>query len=331
MNFALIICTYKRPKPLVNLLQSVAKQTLYPNEILIIDGSEDNETQKIIAENNFKNLIYFKVDAQNRGLTKQRNFGISKLNNDVEIVCFLDDDVILENNYFEKLLETYVLFPNALAVGGYITNEIKWFQQKQAKNPNLYCIDGYCRKESSRFRLRKKLRLGSNEKPGFLPNFSHGRSVSYLPPTNKIYEVEHFMGGVSSYKREVFLKHQFSTYFDGYGLYEDADFCLRLAKMGKLYVNTAAQLAHYHHPDGRPNQYNYGKMVLRNGWYIWRIKNPKPNFETTVKWHAISLVLIAIRFTNIFTSSHKKQAFTETLGRTSGWFSLFISKPKVVL
>lgn len=328
MNFSLIICTFKRPKPLVNLLQSVVNQTLYPNEILIIDGSDDNETQKIITENNFKNLKYYKVDTQNRGLTKQRNFGISKINQNSEIVCFLDDDVVLENNYFENIIATYSIFPNALAVGGYITNEVKWLQNTQPENSNLYCIDGYCRKESSRFIARKKVGLDCKELPGFLPNFSHGRSVGYLPPTNKIYEVELFMGGVASYKKEVFSKLNFSTYFDGYGLYEDADFCLRLAKIGKLYVNTAARLAHYHHPAGRPNQFQYGKMVLRNGWYIWRIKNPKPNFKDTLKWHAISLFLIAIRFTNVFNTNQKKQAFTETLGRISGWFSLFISKPK---
>ena len=44
MKFTLIICTYNRPKPLLQLLLSVQEQTLYPNEILIIDGSENNET-----------------------------------------------------------------------------------------------------------------------------------------------------------------------------------------------------------------------------------------------------------------------------------------------
>lgn len=331
MNFSLIICTYKRPKPLANLLQSVAVQTLYPNEILVIDGSEDNETKNVLAENNFKNLIYFKVEAHEKGLTKQRNFGISRINQNTEIVCFLDDDVVLENNYFEKLLETYIIYPNALAVGGYITNEVKWFKEIQPKKSNLYCIDGYCRKESSRFIARKKVGLDCKELPGFLPNFSHGRSVGYLPPTNRIYEVELFMGGVASYKKEVFSKLKFSTYFDGYGLYEDADFCLRIAKTGKLYVNTAARLAHYHHPSGRPNQFQYGKMVLRNGWYIWHIKNPKPKYNDIAKWHAISLLLILIRFSNVFNTNQKNQAFTETLGRISGWFSLFITKPKIEL
>lgn len=331
MVFSLIICTYQRPSALLNLLQSVAKQSLYPNEILIIDGSFDDATKNVIETNQFKNLLYYKVDDQNRGLTKQRNFGISKLNPTSEIVCFLDDDVILDRDYFKELIVTYDLFPDALGVGGYIINEVKWVEEIQSQKANMFCIDGFCRTESTRFKARKKLALDADVLPGFLPNFSHGRSVGYLPPSNKIYQVELFMGGVSSYKTEVFSKLQFSTYFEGYGLYEDADFCLRLSKIGKLYVNTAAQLEHHHHPSGRPNQYQYGKMVLRNGWYVWRVKNPNPKFKDKVKWHTTSLLLTAIRFINVFTTKQKKQAFTETLGRISGWLSLFFNKPKVTL
>lgn len=69
-------------------MQSIQKQSLYPNEILIVDGSINNNTDLILKENNFKQLKYFKVSDDNRGLTKQRNFGISKIASDSEVVCF---------------------------------------------------------------------------------------------------------------------------------------------------------------------------------------------------------------------------------------------------
>ncbi|HMR17371.1 MAG TPA: glycosyltransferase family 2 protein, partial [Mariniflexile sp.] len=125
-NFTLIVCTYMRPQPLLNLLHSVAKQTLYPNEILIIDGSTNNETESILKQHPFKNLNYFKVDVLHRGLTKQRNFGIEQVSKSSEIVCFLDDDIILDAHYFENLIQTYTEKPDALAVGGYISNEVSW-------------------------------------------------------------------------------------------------------------------------------------------------------------------------------------------------------------
>ncbi|HOD10491.1 MAG TPA: glycosyltransferase family 2 protein, partial [Flavobacterium sp.] len=42
----------------------------------------------------------------------------------------------------------------------------------------------------------------------------------------------------------------------------------------------------------------------------------------------ITLLLTFIRFSNIFTTNKKQEAFTEFIGRTVGWFSLFSNKPK---
>lgn len=318
-----------RPEPLLKLLQSVAIQSLYPNEILIIDGSTNDETNDILGRNNFSNLNYCLVPKEFRGLTKQRNYGIARVNVDVEIICFLDDDTVLERDYFEKLLKTYETHPEALGVGGYIVNESKTEFVGIDYQPQVteYYFDGYTRKDGSRFVMRKKLGLDSNCPPGYSSLYSHGRSVGFLPPSGKIYEVEMLMGGVSSFRKKVFDTLHFSTYFEGYGLYEDADFALRVAKMGKLYLNTAAQLHHYHDVQGRPNQYQYGKMVVRNGWYVWRVKNPDPKWRDWFKWHAITILLMGIRFGNALTTPTKKQAFTEALGRTVGWWSLWFNKP----
>ena len=331
MKFTLIICTYMRPQPLLKLLESVKQQTVYPNEILIVDGSTNKETDKMLTQNQFDNLHYFLVTDKDRGLTKQRNFGIAKTANESEIICFLDDDTVLEPQYFEAIMKTYEIHPEALGVGGYITNEVVWQKTAEDCQPKVtdFFYDGWKRKDGSRFVVRKKLGLDSNTKPGFLPEFSNGRSIGFLPPSGKIYEVEQLMGGVSSFRKSVFETFRFSTYFEGYGLYEDADFTLRLSKIGKLFVNTNARLGHYHDASGRPNKYNYGKMVVRNGWYVWRVKYPKPSFQARLKWNTIILLLSFIRFSNIFTTNKRQEALTEFLGRMTGWFSLFFNRPKI--
>ena len=320
-----------RPIALTELLNSVMLQTVYPDEIIIVDGSTNQETKQALENKDYPNLRYTQVNDEQRGLTKQRNVGIGLVSKDMEVVCFLDDDIILEREYFKELIGTYQDYPNAIAVGGYINNEVDWQVVSDHFKPSLhqFRFDNYVRKDGSRFVLRKKLQLDANRPPAHLPKFSHGRSVGFLPPSNKTYEVEQFMGGVSSYKIEVFNQLQFSSYFEGYGLYEDADFCFRLLKYGKLYVNTAAKCEHHHHPSGRPNQFKYGQMVVKNGWYVWRLRWPNPGIKNVIKWHANVLLLTFLRFLNALTGADKKQAFTESMGRLSAWIRLFFRKPKI--
>ena len=234
------------------------------------------------------------------------------------------------SNYFEQLLNTYEVYPESLGVGGYINNEIDWefVGKENLSKTNEFYFDGWKRKDSSRFQIRKNMGLDADCAPGLSPLYAHGRSVSFLPPSNKVYEVEMLMGGVSSFRKSVFKIFQFSTYFEGYGLYEDADFSIRALQFGKNVICTKAQLEHHHDAAGRPNQYAYGKMVVRNGWYVWRVKNPKPSFKSQLKWHAITLLLTSIRATNVITTSKRKEAFTETMGRVVGWVSLFWNRPR---
>lgn len=329
MKFTLIICTYMRPESLLGLLQSVQGQSVYPDEILIIDGSIDKQTAIVLSNNQFQNVHYFLVSEENRGLTKQRNFGISKVAESSEIVCFLDDDTVLENDYFEEIIKTFEINDDVVGVGGVAINEYKWKLQEPTvlyNRKKYYLFENYVYKEGLRNRMRNYLGLASNLEPARMPNFSHGRTSGF-PMTGKIYEVDLLIGMAMAFRKSIFESIQFSKFFEGYGLYEDADFSLRALAFGKNTVNTNAKLSHFHADSGRPNQYQYGKMVVRNGWYVWRVKNPKPIFKDKLKWHAITILLAGIRFSNTFTTTNKKAAFKESVGRFVGWWSLIFDKP----
>jgi GT2 family glycosyltransferase len=331
LRFSLIICTYMRPDALLTLLKSVKGQICYPDEILIVDGSLNEETKKCLEQNLFQNLKYFQVSDENRGLTKQRNFGISKINQDIEIVCFLDDDTFLEPDYFSEIIKTFQSNLDVVGVGGIAINEYKWKQQEpniKYGNKKYYLFEGYYYKEGTRNVVRNYLGLSSHLGSGKMPNYSHGRTSGF-PMTGKTYEVDLLIGMSMSFRKNVLDEIKFSKFFEGYGLYEDADFSLRALKFGKNVINTNAHLSHFHADSGRPNQYNYGKMVVRNGWYVWRIKNPNPTLKDRFKWNAISILLTLIRFSNSFTGINRKKAFTEAAGRTVGWWSLIFTKPKL--
>jgi GT2 family glycosyltransferase len=329
MNFALLICTYNRKKSLKTLLDSVRKQSIYPNEIIIVDGSQNDLTQNFLKTSNYLNLKYFKVGSEHRGLTKQRNYAISNIANHTDVVCFLDDDIVLTKDYFKNLLETYTLRPDAIGVGGYIIEKVGWHKLHYPAKYEEFEIDGWVRNIGPRNLLRKKFKLLSNKAPGFMPEFSNGLSISFLPPSGNIFNVEYFMGGAASYRFSLLREIKFSEYFIGYGLYEDLDFCIRASELGNLYVNTSAKLYHHHDSSGRPNRFKYGKMVIRNGWYVWRLKYPNPSFEGIFKWYSISFLLTLVRLGNVLTTKEKKEALSESLGRIVGWLSLYINQPKV--
>lgn len=331
MGFSLIVCTYMRPQALLSLLESVKEQTTYPDEILIIDGSINDETKRILETHITNHLNYFQVDKTHRGLTKQRNFGISKVSPTNEIVCFLDDDTILHSDYFKEVIKTFQSDKDIIGVGGVATNENRWKKADRNLNyskHNHYQLDGYVVEEGLRNRLRNYLHLQSPLLPSQMPEFSHGRTCSY-PLNSKVYDVDLLVGMSFSFRASLFKFIQFSTYFEGYGLYEDADFCIRAQKYGKNVIVTKAQLEHHHDALGRPNMFKYGKMVIRNGWYVWRIKYPNPSLIGKFKWYAIHLLLISIRFVNVLTTTKRRESLTDAFGRIAGCWSLLLKKPSL--
>lgn len=329
MCCTLIICTYKRAEPLLRLLHSIQGQTRYPDEILVVDGSADQDTYLMINENNFRNLTYFSVPPESRGLTRQRNFGISRIHPKAEIIAFLDDDTELMPDYFGQLNHTFETNPDVTGIGGVAVNENTWQPQQTGISYNskkYYCFEGYVYKEAQRNIVRNYFGLQSNLGPGMMPEYSHGKTCGF-PPTGRIYDVDLLIGMSFAFRRCVVENISFSKYFEGYGLYEDADFSIRALKFGKNVIDTKLQLKHFHHPSGRPNHYKYGKMVVRNGYYVWRIKNPKPSLKAVVKWNEITLLLAVIRFSNTITTSDRKAAFMESIGRFSAWCTLLFNKP----
>jgi len=330
MKISLVIATYQRPNPLRKLLDSIGKQTIKPFEVIVVDAS-DNELTKIIFENRTfdLNVNYQEVSFEHKGSAQQRNYGVKLVDKESDIIAFLDDDLVVEPDYFEKILETYKNYPDAIGVGGIDLNNNNYFRKKEGikyNEFNYYELDGWVVKEPLRIKARKLFGLMTNLQPGLIPEYSHGRSS--LPPNGKIYEVEHFMGCIASFRKELFDKIKFSEYFVGYGLYEDFYCCVRALAYGKLYVNTNAKVWHYHEPSGRPDFFKYGRMVVRNGWYVWRVRFPHPSFKARFKWHATTLLLAIIRLMNVITGPSRKNAFLDFTGRMVGWFGVIFNPPE---
>ena len=98
---SIIITTYNRLELLKRALQSVEQQS-YPNtEIIIVDGSNNNETELFFKNKEQYNYI--------RSIKKHpnvlRNIGIKKAKGD--LLAFLDDDDTWEKEKIEKQVRVF--------------------------------------------------------------------------------------------------------------------------------------------------------------------------------------------------------------------------------
>ncbi|MBI5629271.1 MAG: glycosyltransferase [Elusimicrobia bacterium] len=331
MELSLVICTYQRPGPLKNLLEALALQDRPPDQTLVVDASLDDASERVAREvmisGGLPGLEYRRAGPEERGLTRQRNLGIGLAGG--AIIAFLDDDTIPEPGYCRELLACFTRHPEAAAAGGYITNEEAWRRADPASSRSwaVYRRGSWERREDYRWRLRAALGLVPWENPGWLPPSGHGRPVSYLPPDGEDYEVEFVMGGASAWRREIFEKHRFSPYLEGYGLYEDLDLCLRASADGRLFQCTRARLAHHHAGSGRPRAFRYGEMVTRNGWRVWRTRWPEPAWLDRARWWLISVFLLLCRLGDAVRGPRRGQALAEAAGRAWGLVRVLWSRP----
>lgn len=235
---ALIVCTRNRPEDVRRLLASVGVGNR-GSTILVVDSSDDDTTRSVVEEFMELSPIY---ERSAPGLTRQRMAGIALLDADVDIVHFVDDDVVLEPGYLAAIDSVFGSEPEVLGVGGRITN-------LPEHNPHLFrrvfLFDST--------RGGAVLRSGVNVLPFDVPD--RGR-VSWLS------------GCSMSFRRTVFHDMSFDTRMDGYSLGEDVDFTFRVAQKGLLCIAGEARLAHLCSPTNRAARHELARREIVHR-YVW--------------------------------------------------------------
>lgn len=107
LSIAIMICTSKRREALFDCLNSVKKQTFLPNRVIVVEKVIDEQTiDKDKLASIFSDKVatsYKKISAGN--ISVSRNLALNLARED--ILLFVDDDVLLEPKYIEKLLKIY--------------------------------------------------------------------------------------------------------------------------------------------------------------------------------------------------------------------------------
>ncbi|MBA3695851.1 MAG: glycosyltransferase family 2 protein [Methylotenera sp.] len=226
ISISAVIPTKNRHDDLLKAVMSVLSQTTMPNSLVIVDQSTSNNSQEIIEQlfKNSKTKLIYIYDENIAGLVHAKKVGVN--NSDANIVSFLEDDVVLEANYIEKIIEGFVLKEEMMGCCGVITN--------LPKLPRFYEIFFHIFHRGIFYDKRVGI---------------HGYTNKY---PEQLIQSTFLSGGTSAFKREVFEMVPFDI-LNGFFMLEDIDFSTRanIFYGSNFYINTSAKLAHYMSPQNR--------------------------------------------------------------------------------
>lgn len=93
--FSFLLCTLNRPKLVKKCLESLKQQEYKKFEIIVVDQSQNDETEAVCKCFSDQQLHYYKVNF--RGLSKARNYGLQRAQG--QYICLCDDDAIYSKEY----------------------------------------------------------------------------------------------------------------------------------------------------------------------------------------------------------------------------------------
>ncbi|MDO8281322.1 MAG: glycosyltransferase [Thermodesulfovibrionia bacterium] len=251
MTISVAIPTKNRCEDLLNTLKSILIQAYLPSEIIIVDQNISPDVNNAVLSlfNNLdestKSGISLKYihATEITGLAQARNVALKR--NKSDILLFLDDDVLLEEDFIFHILETYRKDPSLYGVGGTITNLHQGFI-----GTILY---------------KYFMRGNFTDKRMFIYSNPRYNDMEYL-------EVSTLPGCVMSYKKEVFQEFLFDENFIGYGLSEDFDFSFRVSRKYRLAMTPKARLEHVCSNAGRADDKKLIENVILAKHYFYKMK-----------------------------------------------------------
>jgi len=117
---SVIIPTYNRPKLIQRAIKSVLNQTYQNFEVVIIDDSQDNETEKVVNDIlNDKRIKYIKNQVK-KNVSFARNEGVRESSLDSKYIAFLDDDDEFLPTFLEKTVQRLEEKKDLIGVTSYI-------------------------------------------------------------------------------------------------------------------------------------------------------------------------------------------------------------------
>jgi glucosyl-dolichyl phosphate glucuronosyltransferase len=135
-DITVVICTYNRCHDLPFALDSVLAQRDPPSfEVIVVDNNSTDATAAVVHARRAANAHLRYVFEPGQGLPRARNAGISSARS--PIIAFVDDDIVVTDNWVRSVYQAFQQYPNADCVGGPVlprwppSGRPTWFSELQ--------------------------------------------------------------------------------------------------------------------------------------------------------------------------------------------------------
>ncbi len=138
MKIYIIIPAYNEAQFIGKTLQSLINQSTPASKIVVVDDGSTDETPKIVSEFGIKNpqISLVKNNAMGKHMPGSKvvnafNKGLQTLDNDFDIICKFDADLIFPENYLERICFHFKESTKIGMVGGFceIQKNGKWARE----------------------------------------------------------------------------------------------------------------------------------------------------------------------------------------------------------
>ena len=314
-KISVIIPTKDRTQDIVRCLESIAIQTMSPDEVVIVDSSDTDELKSALDLFENLNIKYAHIEVDKKFKGSQQiamNVGLDNSNGD--ILIFLDDDVILDKNHIENIV--YVFENDAEGKIGGVTGEVVT-EDRQISPIKRFLI--LCYNVIPSIFFLSKHGDGRFQASGFPTVIKSG---SVKKDTN----IEYLYGCNMAFRKDVIAEFRFDENLNIHGCCfgDDDDTAYRISRKYQNIYTPFAKLIHNMSPV-RANKYAKMRLMIMNHHYLFKKNLPQDFKHKFAFWW--SVVGLFVRETIMGVMKRNSSGWR---GLVSGMREVFKSGKEVV-